>query len=188
MKGTIFFVVLIILTIITICFSYRQRSKLEDKLWTINSNLLETRFELDDMRAKTIVCYSTNGVTLPDSIASLLSDSVYILRLHNNICMSCYAEHLIRLKEKLNMTKQQLYVLGSYIYDDALRDEISILTDSNLRVINIPALEIMPADSMEIPYIFLLNPRNKLEYVHFFEKHDFTITEEYLKSNLRMRN
>ncbi len=186
MKNTIIFGTLIALTAITICFSYLHRSKFEDKLWAQNSNLLEMRFALNDIATKEKITFSTNGIVLSDSVVSLLPSDTYILRLHNGICMSCYAENLVKLKEMLDKTKKTLFILGSYTFDMVFRDEFSFIQNQNVSSINIPALKIMPADSLEIPYVFHLNTQGKIDHLHFFEKRDFSLTQQYLESIQRL--
>lgn len=186
MKNAVTFSILIVLSLVTIGYSYFQRDKFEDKLWIQNSNLLEARFALSDIKEKEKMAYLTDGVTLCDSVVSLVPSDVYILRLHEGVCMSCYANNVKMLAEVLDSIGKNLFVIGAYTFDSALKEELSFIQTSNIKSINIRELSIMPADSLEIPYIFHLTSQGKIDHLHFFEKHDFSLTRQYILSIQRL--
>lgn len=186
MKRTLIYYVLIIVSLVTICYSYSQRKSYEEKLWAFSSNLLETRFALTDLKEKQSVALSTNGTIILDSLKHKLPLRTLILRLHNGICLSCYAENLLMLKTEIDKRTEELFVLGSYTFDRGLKDEIAMFQDEKLKSINVPALRIMPADSLDLPYVFCVNERGQIENLHFFVKKDFSPTLDYLKSIERL--
>lgn len=153
-RATLIHTALIVLTLSTITISILQRNSFENKLWIQNSALLETKFELADIIEKEKMRLSTNGIKLPDSITVRLPSNSFILRMHNNVCLSCYAEILIKLQDKLSSENKELFILGSYSFDSILQEEISIIKGENVTSTNIPNLQIMPADSLEQPYLF----------------------------------
>lgn len=44
----------------------------------------------------------------------------------------------------------------------------------------------MPADSLGIPYVFLINENGQIKDLHFLLKKDYSLTSEYLKSIERL--
>ncbi len=182
MTRTATYYILIFFSLATIWYSYNQRKSFEEKLWTLKSNLLETRFELTDLKEKQRIGLSTNGIVISDSLKNKLPQQTLILRLHNGICLSCFVENIIMLKTELTKRGKGLFVLGSYTFDGGLKDEIAIIQDKILKSLNVPALQIMPADSLDFPYIFCVNEQGQIENLYFFSKKDFSPTLEYLKS------
>ena len=55
----------------------------------------------------------------------MLPPQTLILRLHNGICLSCYTENILKLKNELTKRGKGLLVLGSYTFDGGLKDEIA---------------------------------------------------------------
>ena len=166
MKKYLYYI-LITIPLITAYYSYSQRKSFEDKLWNLNSNLLETHIVTDSIRNK-------------------LPLHTFILRLHNGICLSCYAENIQLLYADLEKKGKDLFVLGSYTFDGGLKDEISIIQGKVPKSSNIPKLSIMPADSLGIPYVFLINENGQIKDLHFLLKKDYSLTSEYLKSIERL--
>lgn len=185
MKRYLYYI-LIIISLITVYYSYRQRKSFEDKLWILNSNLLETLIELSDLKEKQIIGLSTNGTLITDSIRKKLPLHTFILRLHNGICLSCYEENIKLLYADLEKKGKDLFVLESYTFDGGLKDEISIIKGKIPKSSNIPELSIMPADSLGIPYVFLINENGQIKDLHFLLKKDYSLTSEYLKSIERL--
>ncbi len=185
MKKYLYYI-LITIPLITAYYSYSQRKSFEDKLWNLNSNLLETHIELSDLKEKQMICLSTNGALITDSIRNKLPLHTFILRLHNGICLSCYAENIQLLYADLEKKGKDLFVLGSYTFDGGLKDEISIIQGKVPKSSNIPKLSIMPADSLGIPYVFLINENGQIKDLHFLLKKDYSLTSEYLKSIERL--
>lgn len=64
MKRNLIYYVLIIVSLVTIYYSYNQRKSYEEKLWALSSNLLETRFALTDLKENQSVGLSTNGTVI----------------------------------------------------------------------------------------------------------------------------
>lgn len=185
-RNTIIYFALIIMTLSTIVVSILQRDGFENKLWTQNSVLLEAKFGLADLKEKEKIRLSTNGIKLPDSITIQLPSNTFILRMHSNVCLSCYAENLIKLQKLLSNKNKKLFVLGSYSFNSILEEEISIIKGENVASINIPNLQIIPADSLEQPYLFFLENHGKITHTHFFEKHEFELTQYYLEAIQRL--
>ena len=67
-----------------------------------------------------------------------------------------------------------------------MKDEISIIQGKVPKSSNIPKLSIMPADSLGIPYVFLINENGQIKDLHFLLKKDYSLTSEYLKSIERL--
>lgn len=185
-KTTITFFILIALNILTISVSVLQRNEFENRLWTQNSAFVEMKYELEDLRNKEVFAISTNGVTLSDSVVNLLSHYPYILRLHKDLCISCYADNLIRLKESLEEKEKNLFILGSYASGETFKNEISMIQGKFVNSCNISELEIMPADSLGISYIFHINGNGKIDHLHFIGKYSFETTQQYLKAASRL--
>lgn len=187
MMKTLLYIGLVLLSLVTVFYSYTQRRSLESKFWSLKNIIVETRYELNDIKEQQRICLATNGFIVHDSLRSKIPIHTLVLRLHNDICLSCYAENIQLLGSALEKMEQGLFILGSYSFDGSLRDEISIIKDSTLRTINIPALHIIPADSINVPYVFFINENGQLTNVHFFAKKDFSLTQEYLKSIERFK-
>lgn len=185
MKKSIIYYVLVFLSLVTVYHSYNQRKSFEEKLWILQSDLLETRFELTALKEEQSIGLSTNGTILSDSLRHVLPSQTLILRLHNGICLSCYTENILKLKNELAKKGKGLLVLGSYTFDGGLKDEIAAIQDKELKSLNMPALRIMPANSLDRPYVFYVNRQGQIEHLHFFSKKDFSLTSEYLQSTER---
>ena len=105
------------------------------------------------------------------------------------MCLSCYAENLSKLVQRvIEMDSLELLILGSYTYNSALKDELSVISSANLNFINFPSLVIMPADSLSQPYLFVLDERKMINNLFFFQKEDMESVDKYLHNLLRLRN
>lgn len=168
---------------------YIVKERSEDKVWKLHSTLLEARYRLFDMKEKQLYKLETEGLLLPDSVKEKITPNTCVVRLHNDMCLSCYAENLSKLVQRvIEMDSLELLILGSYTYNSALKDELSVISSANLNFINFPSLVIMPADSLGQPYLFVLDERKMINNLFFFQKEDMESVDKYLHNLLRLRN
>lgn len=111
-----------------------------------------------------------------------------VLRLHTGVCLSCYTDILLKLKGILDNRKIiKLFVLGSYSFETTLKEELSVINCENVDFINIPALEILLADEVGRPYLFVLNANNLMNNLYFCQKEEFVSLERFLYSVERLQ-
>lgn len=181
-------VIILSMGIIGFCFFY-IRNKTEAKLWQLKSVLLEEQFKIAEF--KDIQNYSLNseGLILSDTIKKVLPDNVYVLRLHDGICLSCYAENLLLLEKKMNQVEDiRLFVLGSYNFTTQLKEELASVNMSKVKSINILDHDILPADSIGRPYLFFLNKKGMVKNLYFFQKEDYASIDLYLRAIQRIKS
>lgn len=181
-------VIILSMGIIGFCFFY-IRNKTEAKLWQLKSVLLEEQFKIAEF--KDIQNYSLNseGLILSDTIKKVLPDNVCVLRLHDGICLSCYAENLLLLEKKMNQVEDiRLFVLGSYNFTTQLKEELASVNMSKVKSINILAHDILPADSIGRPYLFFLNKKGMVKNLYFFQKEDYASIDLYLRAIQRIKS
>lgn len=181
-------VIILSMGIIGFCFFY-IRNKTEAKLWQLKSVLLEEQFKIAEF--KDIQNYSLNseGLILSDTIKKVLPDNVCVLRLHDGICLSCYAENLLLLEKKMNQVEDiRLFVLGSYNFTTQLKEELASVNMSKVKSINILDHDILPADSIGRPYLFFLNKKGMVKNLYFFQKEDYASIDVYLRAIQRIRS
>lgn len=181
-------VIILSMGIIGFCFFY-IRNKTEAKLWQLKSVLLEEQFKIAEF--KDIQNYSLNseGLILSDTIKKVLPDNVCVLRLHDGICLSCYAENLLLLEKKMNQVEDiRLFVLGSYNFTTQLKEELASVNMSKVKSINILAHDILPADSIGRPYLFFLNKKGMVKNLYFFQKEDYASIDVYLRAIQRIKS
>lgn len=181
MKRTVIILFLIVLFLLIGYNTYKMKEQFEDKFWNLNSAFLEIKFALGDLKESQYSVWDTEGLLLPDSVRDLIPRGTCILRLHNNICLSCYAENLMRFENYVDT----LFVVGSYSFNTIFENELSVFHKRHLKSINIPSLSIIPADSIERPYLFILNKNGAVDNVFFFEKGDFSSVNRYMQSAKR---
>ncbi len=174
-------IILILTVCISVVYSYIQRNEYEDRLWTLNSLLIENKNELFNIKEKLSTELKLEGYILDDSITSIIPPYTLILRLHNNVCLSCYTDILLKLKSELEKKNQDLFILGSYTFESNLKKEISIIQCTTQKYANIPTLVIPPADSIETPYLFFLDNKGRIVHPHILIKKDFQTTYQYLQ-------
>lgn len=114
-------IILILTVCISVVYSYIQRNEYEDRLWTLNSLLIENKNELFNIKEKLSTELKLEGYILDDSITSIIPPYTLILRLHNNVCLSCYTDILLKLKSELEKKNQDLFILGSYTFESNLK-------------------------------------------------------------------
>lgn len=171
----------IVVLLITGVSFLNYKNKIENTIWKLKSTLLEYKFELSDWEERKLYELNTEGVLLPDSLRNTLNKYT-ILRLHDGICMSCFAENLSRLIEVTKKDSIPILVLGNYIYKSALREDLKSIGGENLIFLSLPTLSIVPADSLGQPYLFDVDVNGKIQHVFFVSKDKYNLTNSYLKS------
>lgn len=184
------FLIPIILVVIIGGYSvFQVRNNLENVIWKLKSSLLEERFKTADITECQVYSFNTEGRLLPDTVKKYIPQNACILRLHNDICLGCYAENLSRLQLDLDTLKNvSLFVLGSYNFVSQLKKEMFAVNLQQVQFINLSSYRIFPADNLDRPYLFTINASGLIQNLYFFQKEDFLSTSKYLEGIERLNN
>mgnify|MGYP003311457856 CR=1 FL=1 len=177
---------IVVLVITGLCF-WNYKRITENSIWKLKSTLLEYKFELSDWEERKLYELKTEGVLLPDSLLDTMV-KYSILRLHDGICMSCFADNLSQLIKFVQKDSIPILILGNYMYKSAFKEDLRIIGGDNFKLLNLPSLSIMPADSLEQPYLFEVGVDGKIQNVFFINKDKYELANSYLKSIINKRN
>lgn len=185
-------IILLSLFVIVYCL-FNLKQKYEDNIWNLQSALLEEQLKVVDIKDIQAYSLDSEGITLSDSIKRNIPKDVCILRLHDGICLSCYAENIQKFEAETHYFKNiRLFVLGSYNFISQLKTELKSMNIDNISFLNLPSSYILPADSIGRPYVFLLNENGRVNNLYFFQKNEFSSINKYLKAveriNISARN
>lgn len=151
----------------------------------LTQDLVELKVELTDAsESRSFALDSENSLLELDIEKSLLDSTALVLRLHDDICLGCYVENLINLRNKLSNDFRDinLLVLGSYNFLSQLKDILIELDMQNLKYVNVANRNILPADSLRMPYLFSVNKNKKVQHVYVLQKKDLDSIDKYLLS------
>lgn len=167
--------------------AFRVRHDLEKIIWQLKSALLEEKFKVSNLEEIQLYTLNTEGAVLPDTIVKYIPEGVCILRLHDGICLSCYAENLSRLESHIDGSDGiRLFVLGSYNFTTQLKEELMGVDLNQVKFVNLPSCKVLPADSIGCPYLFTINKEGVIMNLHFFQKENFSLTSRYFQAIKRL--
>ena len=177
---------IVVLIITGLCF-WNYKRITEKLIWELKSTLLEYKFELSDWEERKLYELKTEGVVLPDSLLDTINNHA-VLRLHDGICMSCFADNLSRLIKLVQKDSIPVIILGNYMYKSSLKEDLRIIGGDKCKLLNFPSFRIVPADSLEQPYLFEVGVNGKIQNVFFINKDKYEFGNSYLKSIINKRN
>jgi hypothetical protein len=179
--------ILIVAFLVTGISFWNYKNKIENIIWKLKSTLLEYKYEVSDWEERKKCELNTEGVVLPDSLQNII-DNNCVLRLHDGICMSCFAENLSRLLEIARKDTISILILGNYMYKSSFKEDIKLIGGECFDSMNLLTLSIIPADSLEQPYLFDVDVNGKIQNVFFVSKDKYELGNSYLNSIANKRN
>lgn len=159
---------------------YKKHKKIEYEIFNLEYQLIGAR---DHLKEKNEVDHLT--VSFENTLLPLTTEDIkkvqpgLVVRLHNDICMSCYLGISKHLFDKLDKSGIPYSVLGSYPNSSKFRKQLKDLGTEAVSV-NFPFMENYPPDKINIPYAFMLSPDGKIKNLFFLDKADSTLTNEYV--------
>lgn len=187
MKGktisSILFVSITILGLIFYCLETNKRIK--NEIWNLHSAIVEKETAISDIQEILSYQIKSEHKYLNDSIQASIPKSTYIIRLHESVCLSCYAGSLIHLKKELK-NDTQLFIFGSYHFETILKDVMESIGFKFIKYCNHPNQDILPVDSLSRPYVFSIDETGHTRNVFILPKDDLQLIKEYI--DLMKRN
>lgn len=159
---------------------YKKNKKIQYEIFNLEYQLMGAR---DHLKEKNEVGHLT--VSFENTLLPLTPNDLnkmqpgLVVRLHNDICMSCYLGSSKHLFDKLDKTGIPYSVLGSYPNSSKFRKLLKDMGTEAMPV-NIPVIEDYPPDKVNIPYAFVLSSDGKIKNLFFLDKADSTLTNEYV--------
>lgn len=183
MKYTLQILLTIVLSICLFIYISNTNNKINTSIESLKSDLLEERIKIANMEDVRSLAIDTEGRMLPTSVIKNVPDSIdFILRLHDGICLNCYIKNLLRLAQQVdNSENLQMMILGSYNFTSQFNAEITSIGMKDFHYMNINEHDILPIDSIGVPYLFTLTQEGKAEHIYVFFKEDFKSVEKYLQ-------
>lgn len=189
-----FVIVSVVFAVFFICLTiwfYTLKDKMTEVVDKLTQDLVEQKMELADASASRALALDSENRFLGIDVEKSFLDSItFVLRLHDDICLGCYVENLISLRKKLGDDSGgiNLLVLGSYNFLSQLKDILIELDMQNFKYINVADRHILPADSLRMPYLFVLNKNKMVQQVYVLLKKDPDSIDRYLLSIKRKQS
>lgn len=173
----IFTIVLTVSCVVYYCVDTNKN--ISEKMWGLYSELVERETIISDMQEIQSYQIKSECRNLGRDIRYKLPSNLYIVRLHDDICLDCYAECLVRLKNELK-DDTKLFILGSYHFSTTFKDILMSLNLDSVKYENIPDTFILPADSINRPYVFSLDEYGCTHNVFIFSRKEYDTIKEYV--------
>lgn len=112
----------------------------------------------------------------------LLPHTIY-LRIHQNMCLACYTSTINNISDKI----KNMPMVGSYDYISSFNSIVKefCFLDTVKSKNNLHFLNKIPADSLNKPYLFTINEKNRINSLFFLEKEN---TEERIELYIKIIN
>lgn len=157
--------------------------KVKGSLFALQTKYTNTRLQL--LEAKETLYYTvvSERNNISDDLHKVLPKDICILRLHDVACMGCYAENITKFSQKMKENNSPFFVLSSYHNKKQLFADLSgIITLDSTNYLNINQYGILPADSINRPYLFIRNGNNTIQDVYIFEKGEYELLDKYINT------
>lgn len=170
-KSLIIIFLIVLVTLGTCLYIKNVKEKFEDTYYVLKSRLLEANETLKKYSEEELLSFQTvnTPINIKDSIPFSLDKKTIYLRLHENICISCYTEHIIQLIKFSYENKFNIVLIASY-NSRAAFNEIKKFFDIQY-TINDSKYD-LPADKCGVPYIFVKTENGMINHLLFFKKND----------------
>ena len=165
-------------------FSYQLYNKdktLDRKIFDIEYKLIQDQEIIAKSASEKLIGLQMENTKIPSEQISYDSlNAIPILRLHNEICLSCYTYNIKYLLNSFEKSGLDLVVLGTYPSDAMFQKNTHDLgIENNIQIINDKKCHLI-ADTEKSPYLFTLSKENKITKVFFINKNDTLSIIEYI--------
>lgn len=173
----------------SLCFyAWKTQTKVRTTLLELHEEYNDSRFRLMDLKEKQYYSLLSEAYLLPEELDLFFVESGCLLRLHEGVCLGCYAESLARFLELMKMKNMSLGIWGAYATERQFRSELSnVVKLDSLKIINLKKDISLPADSLNQPYLFI-KEGNRTSRVFVIEKDDYKSIEQYVEMLSRILN
>lgn len=162
---------------------YKKYKAIDLDIFTLEYNLSIAQDLLREKKTVDHLSMEFESTILPlskDSLDKIPTD-VVVVRLHENICMSCYFSATKYLFDKMGKNEMSFIVLGSYLNKGRFKKQLKELELLETRAFNMPFIsQDYPLDGVNIPYVFILSPQREIKELFFLDKSDSTSSNEYI--------
>lgn len=180
MKHKIFVLLTISAVLILIIFYWiRTYKDISDTIWKLQSNLVEKETTISEIDEMQVCQLRSEHLNINKKIQEKIPKGSYIIRLHDGVCLDCYAECIIRLNKEVR-DNSKLFILGSYHFSATLKDIITSLKLDSIKSENIPDKYILPIDSCGKPYVFSIDNNGYTKHVFLFTKKNYRTIKDYV--------
>lgn len=160
---------------------YKKHKTIEYEIFNLEYQLMGARDHLKEKNEVIRLAVSFENTRLPLTGDDLkMMKTGLVIRLHNNICMSCYFGSTKYLFNKLEKAGIPYTVLGSYPNSSKFRKQLKDLEAETTSILNLPSFADYPPDKISIPYAFVLSQDGKINDLFFLDKADSTLSNEYV--------
>lgn len=161
--------------------AYVKYKALDDKIFSIEYELIQNREALQAAAAGKRTALETNYTSLPSEIVrrNELPAGV-VLRLHDGMCLACYFANIKYLTEQLAEKNIPLTVWGAYASSAVFERELKDLNGGGFKGVNDTRFRDWLPDTRNTPYVFVLSDDGKVSDVFFVEKGDPSLVDRYV--------
>lgn len=159
-------VLLSILAILSFFVYKLQNDNILRKLYSEYEDAREynqnTKDLLADFRIAIITSSNLHKCILPTAVSNLIKEKTVILRLSEDICMSCYAQQLNMIDSYFGDNRQlPFYIVASYKSKNHYTTQLNYLKNYTFST-NIPSLYIEELDDCLYPYILIVSEKGEI--------------------------
>lgn len=164
-------------------YVWDTHEKVRSTLFELQTKYTNTRSQLLDTKEILYYTIISSRENISNDLYEVLPQNVCILRLHDVACMGCYAENVIRFSQKMRKDSLPFFILSTYSNEKQLNSDLSgIISLDSVNHFNINQYGILPADSINRPYLFIRDSNDKIQNVYIFEKGEYGMLDKYINA------
>lgn len=163
---------MVFLTFLFVFYVITTKNKSQQLYFDLENQQIENAISVQSTLDKDSLFYESLGAFVFFEKEDITKKILY-LRVHENICFSCYLSEMLKIKSIINNVISDLNfnILGSYQYITKFEKDINDFNLSGFESANrADILNDIPADKLNIPYFFTITKNHQVESILFIER------------------